>query len=117
MNPSHDDVAYQTSLAERGAFIEYDMIGMDYWYVDQGVQCPSDEESARAIKRLVDLGHGDRVLLSQDVLLKMMLTRYGGFGYAYLLRHFVPGLKRHGVSGEAIRTMLVDNPRRGFGEA
>jgi phosphotriesterase-related protein len=56
-------------------------------------------------------------LLSQDVLLKMMLTRYGGFGYAYLLRHFVPGLKRHGVSGEAIRTMLVDNPRRGFGEA
>ena len=83
MNPSHDDVAYQTSLAERGAFIEYDMIGMDYWYADQEVQCPSDEENARAIRRLVDLGHGDRVLLSQDVFLKMMLTRYGGFGYAY----------------------------------
>ena len=82
MNPSHDDVAYQTSLAERGAFIEYDMIGMDYWYADQAVQCPSDEENARAIRRLVDLGHGDRVLLSQDVFLKMMLTRYGGFGYA-----------------------------------
>jgi phosphotriesterase-related protein len=117
MNPSHDDVAYQTSLAGRGAFIEYDMIGMDYWYADQGVQCPSDEENARAIKRLVDLGHGDRVLLSQDVFLKMMLTRYGGFGYAYLLRHFVPRLKRHGVSEEAIRTMLVDNPRRVFGAA
>jgi phosphotriesterase-related protein len=117
MNPSHDDVAYQTSLAGRGAFVEYDMIGMDYWYADQGVQCPSDEENARAIKRLVDLGHGDRVLLSQDVFLKMMLTRYGGFGYAYVLRHFVPRLQRHGVSKEAIQTMLVDNPRRVFGEA
>ena len=61
MNPSHDDVAYQTSLAARGAFIEYDM---DYWYADQQVQSPSDEENARAIRRLVDLGHGDRVLLS-----------------------------------------------------
>ena len=117
MNPSHDDVAYQSSLAERGAFIEYDMIGMDYWYADQAAQCPSDEENARAIRRLVDLGHGDRVLLSQDVFLKMMLTRYGGFGYAYLLRHFVPRLQRHGVSEAAIRTMLVDNPRRVFGEA
>jgi phosphotriesterase-related protein len=117
MNPSHDDVAYQTSLAERGAFIEYDMIGMDYWYADQGVQCPSDEENARAIRRLVDLGHRDRVLLSQDVFLKMMLTRYGGFGYAYVLRHFVPRLERHGVGADAIRTMLVDNPRRVFGAA
>jgi phosphotriesterase-related protein len=117
MNPSHDDVAYQTSLAGRGAFIEYDMIGMDYWYADQQVQCPSDEENTRAIKRLVELGHGDRVLLSQDVFLKMMLTHYGGFGYAYVLRHFVPRLLRHGVSEEAIRTMLVNNPRRVFGEA
>jgi phosphotriesterase-related protein len=117
MNPSHDDVAYQTSLAQRGAFIEYDMIGMDYWYADQQVQCPSDEDNARAIKRLVDLGHGERVLLSQDVFLKMMLTRYGGFGYAYLLRHFVPRLQRHGVSEAAIRTILVDNPRRVFGAA
>jgi phosphotriesterase-related protein len=57
------------------------------------------------------------VLLSQDVFLKMMLTRYGGFGYAYLLRHFVPRLERHGVGEEAIRTMLVDNPRRVFGAA
>jgi phosphotriesterase-related protein len=117
MNPSHDDVEYQTSLAGRGALIEYDMVGMDYWYADQEVQCPSDEENARAIKRLVDLDHGDRVLLSQDVFLKMMLTRFGGFGYAYLVRHFVPRLRRHGVSDEVIRAMLVDNPRRVFGEA
>ena len=46
-----------------------------------------------------------------------LFTRHGGFGYAYLLRHFVPRVQRHCVSDEAIRTMLVDNPRRVFGEA
>ena len=46
-----------------------------------------------------------------------MLTRYGGLGYACVLRHFVPRLQRHGVNEDAIRTMLVDNPRRVFGEA
>ena len=61
-------------------------------------------------------GYGHKLLLSQDVFLKMMLTRYGGFGYAYVLRHFVPRLRRLGVAEEAIRTMLVDNPRRVFAE-
>jgi phosphotriesterase-related protein len=114
MNPSGADVDYQTSLARRGAFIEYDMLGMDYWYADQQVQCPSEEDNARAIAGLVDAGFGDRLLLSQDVFLKMMLTRYGGFGYAYVLRHFVPRLRRHGVGEDSIRAMLVDNPRSIF---
>lgn len=117
MNPSGADVAYQTALAKRGAYIEYDMIGMDYWYADQGVQCPSDEENATAIKRLIDLGHLDRILLSQDVFLKMMLTRHGGFGYAYVVTHFADRLRRHGVTDAELRTMLIDNPRRVFSRA
>jgi phosphotriesterase-related protein len=114
MNPSGEDVAYQTSLAHRGAFIEYDMIGMDYWYADQQVQCPSDEENARFIRELVDAGFARQILLSQDVFLKMMLTTYGGFGYAYILKHFVPRLRRHGVSQDNIQLMLRENPRQVF---
>ena len=117
MNPSGGDVAYQTSLAERGAYIEYDMLGMDYWYADQQVQCPSDEDSARAIAGLVAAAHGGRLLLSQDVFLKMMLSHYGGFGYAYLLKHFIPRLRRHGVTEAAITAMLIDNPRSVFDAA
>jgi phosphotriesterase-related protein len=114
MNPSHDDPAYQEALAARGAFIEYDMIGMDFWYADQGVQCPSEEENARAIARLVARGFAPHLLLSQDVFLKMMLTRNGGFGYAYLQRHFLPRLQRHGVPPSAIQTMMIANPCRLF---
>jgi len=114
MNPSWMDAAYQQACAARGAFIEYDMIGMDFFYADQQVQCPSDDEVAGAIRRLIEAGFGDRILLSQDVFLKMMLSRYGGNGYAYVLRHFVPRLRRHGVPETAIRRMLVDNPRAVF---
>lgn len=114
MNPSFSDAAYQTSLAERGAFLEYDMIGMDFFYADQQVQCPSDEENASAIAALVERGYGRRILLSQDVFLKMMLTRYGGFGYAYLQRHFLPRLARHGVSEAALQDLMIHNPRDVF---
>ena len=114
MNPSGGDVDYQTSLAARGAFIEYDMLGMDYWYADQQVQCPSDEDNARAIAGLIRNGFGGRLLLSHDVFIKMMLSHYGGFGYAYVLKHFVPRLRRHGVAENAITTMLIDNPAQVF---
>ncbi len=90
------------------------MIGMDYFYADQQVQCPSDEEVARAIVRLIEAGLTGRMLLSQDVFLKMMLTRYGGFGYAYVLRHFVPRLRRHGVRRRHLDRLMIDNPRAVF---
>ncbi|WP_334174153.1 phosphotriesterase-related protein [Pseudoxanthobacter sp.] len=114
MNPSHDDFAYQASLAARGAFVEYDMIGMDFFYADQQVQCPSDDEAARGIVRLIEAGHLGRILLSHDVFLKMMLTRYGGNGYAFVVRHFLPRLKRHGVDEAALATLMHDNPRSVF---
>ncbi len=117
MNPSLHDFEYQCSLAERGAFLGYDMIGMDFYYADQQAQCPCDEENVRAICRLVAAGYRDRILLSQDVFLKMMLTRYGGWGYGYILRHFVPRLRRHGLTDEDIHELLVYNPRRVFSAA
>jgi phosphotriesterase-related protein len=114
MNPSLHDHKYQRSLADRGAFIEYDMIGMDYFYADQQAQSPCDEENALAICKLVEDGYLNSVLMSQDVFLKMMLTRYGGFGYGYILKHFVPRLKRHGMNQATIDHILIENPRRVF---
>ena len=88
---------------------------MDYFYADQQRAVPVRRaDRAAPSSGLIDGGFGDRLLLSQDVFLKMMLTRHGGFGYAYVLRHFVPRLRRHGVAEEAIEAMLVDNPRRVF---
>jgi phosphotriesterase-related protein len=114
MNPSGEDFTYQAALAERDAWLEYDMIGMDFFYADQQAQSPSDEENARAIGRLRDAGLLGSVLLSQDVFVKIQLVRYGGTGYAHILEHFVPRLKRHGFTDDDVRVLLVSNPRRVF---
>ena len=93
------------------------MIGMDYFYADQQAQSPCDGENAAAIARLIAAGYLNSILISQDVFLKMMLTQFGGFGYGYILKHFVPRLKRQGVDARSIERMLVDNPRRVFSAA
>jgi len=112
MGPSGDDLAYQQEMLRRGAWVQYDMIGMEVFYADQGVQCPSDEQNAAWIARLCELGHGDRLLLSQDVFLKSLLRCHGGPGYAHIPQFFVPRLRRHGLTDSDIETLLVDNPRR-----
>lgn len=116
MNPSGDDFDYQANLANRGAWLEFDMIGMDYFYADQQAQSPSDEENARALRRLRDAGLLGKVLISQDVFIKIQLVRYGGTGYAHILDYFVPRLRRHGFTEADIETLLVENPRRVFAE-
>ena len=113
MNPSHDDPGYQRTLADRGAWIEYDMIGMELNYPGEG-QSPSDEQNARAIAELVRDGYADHLLLSQDVFIKTLLRRWGGFGYDHVLTSFVPRLEDHGVSREMALGLLTTNPRRVF---
>ena len=114
MNPSGADFDYQAGLAHRGAWLEYDMIGMDFFYADQAAQSPSDDDNALAIRRLRDAGLLGSVLISQDVFIKIQLVRYGGTGYAHILDYFVPRLRRDGFSEEEIATLLIDNPRRVF---
>lgn len=109
MNPSGDDLDYQVSLAARGAWIQYDMVGMEVFYADQQVQCPSDEDNARNIARLIAGGWGGRVLLSGDVFLKTLLRCNGGPGYGHILEYFLPRLERHGVERDQAMSLVTDN--------
>jgi phosphotriesterase-related protein len=114
MNPSGSDQQYQRRQAERGAWIQYDMIGAELFYADQGVQCPSDEENAQNIVSLVEAGYLNRVLVSSDIFLKNLLRAYGGPGYGHVLQYFVPRLRRLGLGADAIEQLLVGNPRSLF---
>jgi phosphotriesterase-related protein len=64
------------------------------------------------ILRLLERGHGDRILLSQDVCDNSQLVFYGGNGYAYLAEQFLPRLRERGVGEAEIRRLTIDNPRR-----
>jgi len=113
MNPSHGDREYQRSLVDRGAWIEYDMLGMEFFYPGEG-QSPSDEDNASAIAELLADGYGHRLLLSHDVFIKTLLCHYGGFGYAHVLTGFAARLERHGVARERLMEILTANPRTVF---
>ncbi|MGJ7439675.1 phosphotriesterase family protein [Aquipuribacter sp. MA13-6] len=115
MGPSGPDLDYQRAVMDRGAWVQYDMLGMDVYYADQGVQCPSDAENATHLVRLIDLGYAEQLLLSQDVFVKSLLRRHGGPGYAHVLQYFAPRLRRHGLSEQQVMSLITDNPRRLFG--
>lgn len=116
MNPSHADEGYQRSLAERGAWIEYDMLGMEFYYPGEG-SSPSDEQNAAAIATLLADGYGSRLLLSHDVFIKTLLRAYGGFGYAHVLTGFAERLERHGVGRTKLLEILTTNPKAVFDAA
>lgn len=115
MGPSGEDLEYQRAAMDRGAWVQYDMLGMEVYYADQAVQCPSDEQNATHLARLVNRGYGGQLLLSQDVFVKSLLRRHGGPGYAHILQYFAPRLRRHGLDEAQVLSLMTDNPRCLFG--
>jgi len=116
LDPSGDDPDYQRALAQRGAWLEFDMVGMPYRFPGEG-QSPAPGDTARAVAGLVERGHGDQLLLSHDVFLKTMLTRYGGNGFRYVPTLFLPRLAECGVDPAAAAGLLRANPARLFSAA
>ncbi len=112
LSPTSDDVRYHTALAQHGAYVEYDFFGMEFYVDSVGQYLGSDVLSIVALKRLIDEGYLERLLLSHDISTKIQLTRFGGWGYAHLVEHVVPMLRRSHLSEEQITTLMVDNPRR-----
>ena len=97
------------AIAERGVFLGIDNIG----YVGDGY--PHDDVRVANILALISAGHLNQIMLSLDICMKGHLLAYGGKGYAYLQREFLPRLKRAGVTDEQIRCMTVINPGRALG--
>jgi phosphotriesterase-related protein len=105
---SYPYLDYHLSLLERGANIEFDFLGMRFSAVDEAME----PRVMGILIELLDRGHADRILLSQDVCHTMQLKAFGGNGYVYLQEVFLPRLRERGVGEDAIGRMTVENPRR-----
>ena len=103
----------QLGLLERGATILYDVWGYE---ISRGAAwerpMPSDAQRIRDLARLIDAGFRDQLLASQDICFKTMAARWGGPGYAHILRRVVPGMRALGLSEEDIFAILIANPAR-----
>ena len=112
MDPSGADPDYQRSLAERGVWLEFDMIGMPYRFSLPGEgQSPSPTETALAIARLVGAGFGGRLLFSHDLFLKSMLRRHGGNGLSYVPAVFLDRLLDLGLDADVVHAVGTSNVR------
>jgi len=96
------------AIVERGANLEFDFLGMTFTPTERH----GEGRVVELLCELLERGHADRILLSQDVCHDSQLTRYEGNGYTYLTDRFLPRLRAAGVSDTEIETMTVQNPRR-----
>lgn len=112
MNPSWADEPYQASLAERGAYIAFDMLGNNHVYPHPEGASPDELAAIKAIAQHLRHGRGTRVLLSQDVYLKMMFKRYGGYGYGHILTNLTSLFDAAGIGAGDLELMLAHNPAR-----
>jgi len=71
-----------------------------------------DAWRTEAVCDLVNAGYGEHLLFSQDICMKFMRTKYGGFGYANVLETAVPRLLNQGLAREQIDGILIENPKR-----
>jgi len=84
------DSAYQTAIAARGAFVDYDFFGWGEIAATGEHFVHTDLERVAGAAEPLDFGHRDRVLLTQDVVTCTQLTEYGGSGNARLARDLPP---------------------------
>jgi len=106
-------------LLDAGCFVEYDVFGFEGYYparvaLSEGhmPDTPNDVGRIKEIRDLIDRGYLSQILMSHDIGMKMQLTKYGGWGYAHILRDVVPLMQVYGYTHEEIDTLLIDNPKR-----
>ena len=100
---TYPDPEYHDAIASRGAFVEFDTIGIETMW--------SDEDRIALVLEMIRRGHLDRLLLSLDISRKSQLTHFGGRGYAHLLEGFLPRLRAAKVTEEQIDVLTRVNPR------
>ena len=71
---------------------------------------PSHVERVLFLKKLIEMGYVDQILVSCDVCLKTCLRTYGAWGYDHVLVNVVPMMKEFGIRDEDIDTILRKNP-------
>lgn len=97
------DSDYHLRIADNGCYLAFDTIGKNNY--------EKDEVRVKYIKNLIDRGHLNQIVLSQDITRKSHLKINGGIGYDHLIDNFIPKLLEAGITQSQIDKMLKENPR------
>jgi phosphotriesterase-related protein len=108
------DLEYQRDLLHRGINLEYDVFGFEVAFMANGIlaQWPTDTQRIQELKRLIDDGWISQILISQDICMKSMTRKYGGWGYAHILESLRPRFAAAGITADYLARVMIDNPQR-----
>ena len=62
----------------------------------------------RDLKRALDAGYADKIIMGNDVCMKMRLHKYGGWGYDHILTNLLPYMRKAGITEEQLQTLLYE---------
>lgn len=100
-------------LADTGCVIELDLFGIEQsYYPHSDIDMPNDAVRLRLIRKLIEHGHLERIVISHDICYRTRLCAFGGHGYGHIFRNVVPMMRRRGFSEAEIDTILVRTPQR-----
>jgi len=106
------DLTWHEAALERGITVEFDFFGSTWWPVDHYLHCPTDPQRLTILHGFAERGYASQLLASHDVCTRVQLTRWGGFGYAYLPTVGPRLLDQLGVDRGLLDHLLLENPRR-----
>ena len=113
-DPMLENAEYLDAIAKTGAYIEFDQFGLEFPLNlgSKTLWLPRDIDRIRAVKRHIDMGNANNILISQDICFKTSLIKYGGWGYGHILRDLLGYMKEEGISDESLNMILTENPKR-----
>lgn len=99
------DLWLHRRLAARGAFLEYDTPGR--------IKYQPESVVVELMRRMIDAGHLDRLLIGGDMARRSYWKAYGGGpGMDYLLTRFTVRLRDEGFTDEELHAIWCANPAR-----
>ena len=114
------DLDYLLGLLNKGVWL-----GLDRYPGGRTPETPNWEKRTEVVKQLIDAGFAHRLMLSHDnSVLSTQVTKelaeqrqaFNPDGYLFITRRVLPRLKELGATDQNINAIMVDNPRRFFGE-
>ena len=111
------DLDYMTSVLQRGAFVEFDDFGKEFYIIKKpgefaGGAFATDVERIHMLMQLAEMGYEKQILLATDICLKGLLHSYGGWGYDHIYTNIIPVMKNEGMDQALIDTFIYENPQR-----
>ncbi|MFT5222506.1 MAG: phosphotriesterase-related protein [Glaciecola sp.] len=101
-------------LAATGCVLELDLFGQEssYYAFNPAARRPNDATRIEWLQALIEAGHGEQLVISQDICQKVYLHRFGGPGYAHILDNVIPLMRTMGMSEDTITLLTRGNPAR-----